>query len=139
MDLKDGYLIILPREQAKTFFGHRENEPRLAFLHEVLAEPDTQLLCFDARWKGLHEAFSAVDLKDSVLAQCILGGRPMHRGDDYHICLVRPDIAGFIAQQGSEIEALDLPAEWQELATATIDLYRQAAEVGGAMVFVAKA
>ena len=39
-DFATGYLIVLPRDAAKAFFGRRDDDARLAFLGELLADED---------------------------------------------------------------------------------------------------
>lgn len=138
MQLEDGLLIVLPRDEAKAFFGHREDQARLDFINEMVAKDDTKTLGLSGSWQALHDALADVKIDDSVLAQCLLGGRPMHRGDDYHVCLVRPDVVGFIAQQGAQLDDSHLATESHTQAKAVVDLYKTAAELGGAMVFIAK-
>ena len=138
MQLEDGLLIVLPRDEAKAFFGHRENQARLDFINEMIAKEETKTLGLSGNWQALHDAMTAVELADSVLAQCLLGGRPMHQGDDYHVCLVRPDVVGFIAQQASQLDVPHISEDLLEQAKSIAAIYKTAAELGGAMVFVAK-
>ena len=138
MQLEDGYLVVLSRDQAKVFFGQREDQPRLAFLQELLASSDTCRLCLDGRWQALHDALSALAIEDSLLSQCILGGRPLHQGNDYHVCLVRPDVVRFIADQAHQIDESSVEASQLDLCQAVLGIYKEAAELAGAMVFVAK-
>lgn len=135
MNLADGYLLKLPRDQAKPFFGLRDDASRLEFLKEFLSKDDTGKLCLDGTWQAVHDALSAVSMVDSVLSQCILGGRPMHASDEHHIFLVRPDVVGFIAQQGTQLgEQLDaMPSTAQPV----LDFYKEAAEAKAAVVFLA--
>lgn len=138
MNLEDGYLIVLPRDEAKQFFGQREDQARLDFVNELFSKEDTKSLCLNGNWLALHTALEGAPIADSVLAQCLLGGRPLHQGDDHHVCLVRPDVVGFIAQQGARLEEPHVGTELWETSQATIGLYKEAAEIGAAMVFVAK-
>lgn len=138
MNLEDGYLLVLPRDEAKQFFGHREDQARLDFVNDLLTNVETNSLCLDGTWQALHTALAGVPIDDSVLAQCILGGRPLHQGEDHHVCLVRPDVVGFIAQQGEQLEQTLVGPDLWEKTKATINLYKAASENGAAMVFVAK-
>lgn len=138
MQLEDGYLVILPRDQAKLFFGKRDDQERLQFLNEWLASGASSKYGCEGQWQALHEVFSNVNIENSFLTQCILGGRPMHQGDDYHVCLVRPDVVRFIADQGEQIDATQIEAAIFEQVRAVLGFYRAAAELTGAVVFVAK-
>lgn len=137
MQFDDGYLVVLEREPAKEFFGHRDNDARLAFLTETL-QGDAQSIRLEKKWQQLHDALVAIEMEDSMLSQCILGGRPMHRGDDFHVCMVRPDIVGFIAQQAGQVETAKLDDDIAKLAKSTFELFKTAAEQRAAVVFVAR-
>ncbi len=137
MQFDDGYLVVLERDPAKEFFGHRDNDARLAFLTETL-QGDAPSIPLEKKWQPLHDALVAVELEDSVLGQCILGGRPMHRGDDFHVCMVRPDIVGFVAQQAAQVDTSKLDDDIAELANSTLNLFKTAAQQRAAVVFVAK-
>ena len=138
MQLEDGYLIVLLRDEAKAFFGHREDQARLDYINEMLANEETKKLSLNGQWQSIHDALGGVVIEASVLSQCVLGGRSMHQGDDYFVFLVRPDVVGFIAQQGAQIDEAHLASEHLELAKQVVGLYVVAAELSAAMVFVAK-
>lgn len=137
MELAEGCLVVLPRDEAKQFFGHRQDEPRLEFIHELLGNDGIQRCGCNSQWQAIHDALSGVELANSVLGQAILGGRPLHQGDDYHVLLVRPDVVAFIAQQLNDVDLSEL-GELADLAREIHATYQAAADVGGAMVFVAK-
>lgn len=140
-NLEDGYLIVLPRDEAKAFFGHREDQARLDFIHELLANADVKRLSCEGKWNVLQAAFEQVDLDDSLLGQCLMGGRPLHGGDDYVVCLVRPDIVGFITRQSEQLQASYLEQIFKDdvgLAQAVLGIYKSATEAAGAVVFVAQ-
>lgn len=139
--LEDGYLIVLPRDEAKAFFGYREDEARLQFIHELLGNEEVGRLHCNGKWLALQAAFEQVNFDDSLLAQCLLGGRAMHQGDDYHVCLVRPDIVGYITKQADTNSAVIQASSFgdlKDLAESVLGFYEQAAKLRGAMVFVAK-
>lgn len=137
MNLEDGYLIVLERDNAKAFFAHREDEPRLEFVNELLGNADVPKTSLQGKWQSLHDALAAVEIDDSVLAQCVLGGRPMHQGDDYHVCLVRPDVVQFIAEQSKSVDLATL-GEVSDLAKEAFAAFLQAVELRAAVVFAAK-
>ncbi len=138
MKLEDGYLFVLERDAAKTFFGHRDDQTRLDFIQELLGQDEVVKQSLTGQWQAVHDALAAVEIEDSVLSQCVLGGRPMHQGDDYSVCLVRPDVVQFIADQSKQLASAGLPENVVDLATSTGEIYQEAANRRGAVVFVAK-
>jgi|GEM_PF-2707491 len=138
MNLEDGYLIILERDNAKAFFGHRDDADRLEFINELLSNADVPKTSLQGKWQALHDSLAAIEIEDSVLAQCVLGGRPMHQGDDFHVCLVRPDVVQFIAEQSKSVDLSPLDDEVSDLAKATFETFSKAVELRAAVVFAAK-
>lgn len=136
MQIEDGYLIVLPRAEAKAFFGHRQDDARLAYIHELLANDEIRRMNCGGKWQAIHDAFEGSTIDESVLGQAILGGRPLHQGDGHHVCLVRPDIVGFICEQAKQLDD-DFGGEVSTEIKTAIETFNKAAEVGGAMVFVA--
>lgn len=135
--MDNGFLMLLDRQRAKELFGCREDQPRLEWLAQLQADGATPQVDCRGQWQALHDAFSAVEIEDSVLSQCILGGRPLHQGDDYHVCLVRPDVVRAVAHQCGSLDT----STWGELAdiaSQATELFQSCAEIGGATVFVAK-
>ena len=137
MQLEDGVLIVLPRDEAKAFFGHRQDDARLQFIGELMANDSIPKLSCNSKWQAVHDLLAGIELESSVLGQAILGGRPLHQGDDYHVCLVRPDVVGFICDQAKQLTEARCGDLWPEVSEL-VATYGKAAEVGGAMVFVSK-
>ena len=106
--------------------------------NELLANESTQSLNCEGKWQELHDALAAAPIADSGLEQCVLGGRPLYRGDDHHVCMVRPDVVRHIVEQGAQLDESKVKAELWGLVEATLGLYGMAAKVGGAVVFVAR-
>ncbi len=135
MQLDDGYLIVLPRAEAKAFFGHRQDDARLEYIQELLENDEIPRMSCGGKWQAIHDALESSTIDESMLGQAILGGRPLHQGDDHHVCLVRPDIVGFICEQAKQLEdgfGGDVASEIESV----IETFGKAAEIGGAMVFV---
>lgn len=138
MSLKQGVLIVLERDDAKAFFGQREDAARLEFINAALERADIVAKSLSGNWQATHEALTSIDLEESFLDQCILGGRPMHQADDYRIVLVRPDIAAFIAEQLTQIEESSLPPGVVDDVKVVAEAYKTAAERKAAVVFAAQ-
>jgi len=137
MQLEDGYLIVLPRAEAKAFFGHRQDDARLNYIQELLANDEIPRTNCGGKWQAIHNAMNGTTIDESMLGQAILGGRPLHQGDDHHVCMVRPDIVGFICEQAKQLED-GFGGEVSAEIKSVVETFNKAAEVGGAMVFVAK-
>lgn len=137
MQLDDGVLIVLPRNEAKTFFAYRDDTARLEFIEELLQNDTISKFGCDGQWNAIHDTLSGIALEDSVLGQAILGGRPLHQGDDYHVCLVRPDVVGYLCEQAKQVDVSDL-ADLAEAVRGVFEIYRTAAELRAAMVFAVK-
>ena len=136
MKLEDGLVIVLPRDEAKAFFGFREDGPRLQFIQELVQNDAIPKASCDGQWQAIHDYLSQLEVDQSFLGQVILGGRPLHQGDDYHVCLVRPDVVGFIQQQLQSLNFENVP--FREALTSVVTMFEQAANARGATIFVAK-
>ena len=137
MLLEDGVLLGLPRDEAKSFFGFREDGPRLEFIKELLENDAIIRTTCQGKWENLHAALSQTAIASSFLSQAILGGRPFYQGEAYHVILVRPDVVGFIHKQLQDISL----NEYGDLAPtlhSVSEFYSQAAAAQQAVVFVAK-
>lgn len=139
MQFQDGLLIILPKDEAKAFFGFRDDAARLSFLQQLLDSDRIHKASCAGEWQAVHDhlAAVAVSAETSFLSQAILGGRPMQQGGTHVIALVRPDIVGFISQQLQEI-SLDTPEPLADTLRAVAAVYAQATADRAAMVFVAQ-
>ena len=138
MSLKPGVLIVLERDDAKTFFGQREDAPRLKYLEDLLSRSGVVWTSLNGNWQATHDALCGIEVDESFLDQCLLGGRPLHQGDDYHVVLVRPDVVAFIAGQLSQIDESKLVPEVVQDVKAVSETYRTAAERRAAVVFAAE-
>lgn len=138
MNLQEGVLIALERDDAKAFFGQREDQARLAFVAELLSRGDVTAKSLHGKWSALHDALAAIELEQSFLEQCILGGRPLHQGEDHHVMLVRPDVVGFIAEQLAQIEMSSLSGDLAADMEVVVQTYQHAAQQNAAVVFVAE-
>ena len=149
--LKDGHLIVLPREEAKSYFSCRTDDARLEFVQQRLVSKTAETLNCEGIWEPLQRALTNAAPSDSVLSQCLLGGRPMHLGDSHVVLMVRPDVVGQIADELESLTEADLRQRWDavsdageggdlawSITTGMAQLYRRAADTGGAVVFCAQ-
>ena len=136
-DFSAGHVIVLPRDEAKSFFGQKEDATRLEFLADLLKRDGTIQASLDGKWKACHEAFASIENAQG-LEHCLLGGRDLHQGEDYHVCLVRPDIVRSLASELSGVQTDDSVAEFLPQIAQLASVYEAAAKVGGAIVFVAQ-
>ncbi len=111
-----GYHIALGREHAKRLFGLKEDQAILQFLEELKADSamkkSGRVLETGTAWDAIHRCLTEGELDpaggDFPLSHAVLGGKPLHQGDDYAAVLVRPDMTRFIADALDEIEEDDV-------------------------------
>ena len=146
LQLQNGYLLVLPREAAKSFFGCRTDEDRWEFLRGWLTSEEAETVDCQGIWRRLHDLLTAQS-EGSALDQCLLGGRPMHKDDDALLFLVRPDVVRAVAAECQK-PSCDL-LQWEgngksheDLVRVTLQriaqLYSSAAAQGAAVVFFAQ-
>ena len=137
MLLEEGVLFVLPRDEAKMFFGFRQDEPRLQYVRELIENDTIVKSSCAGKWQALHDHLVNVELDQSFLGQAILDGRAVHQGDDHHVILVRPDVVAFIDQQFQRL-AMDRFGNLTPLVQQVAGIYQQAAATRDAVVFAAK-
>lgn len=106
-----GYHIALTREHAKRVFNQLDDAALRAFLQELISSPEMiksgRVLETGTSWNAIHRCLTDGDLDpaggDFPLNHTILGGKELHKGDDYAATLIRPDITGFVAEALNEI------------------------------------
>lgn len=138
MSLTAGFLVVLPRAEAKVLFGKKEDDSLIDYVNELLTAETTRKVGCQGKWQQLHDTLAGIQREDSVLSQCILGGRPLHHGDEYHVCMVRPDVVRYVVDQGAQLDEPQVGPELWELTQAALGLYGEAAKVGGAVIFIAR-
>ncbi len=112
----NGYLISLTREHAKRLFGQQDDKNLRQFLDELRGSPEMKktgrLLDLGTLWDPLHRCLTDGELDtaggEAPLNHTILGGRQLHRGNDYVAAMVRPDMTTFVAEALSHVKEDEL-------------------------------
>ncbi|HUE72552.1 MAG TPA: DUF1877 family protein [Pirellulaceae bacterium] len=112
----NGYLISLTREHAKRLFGQQDDDQLRQFLAELRSARDLKesgrILELLTLWDPLHRCLTDGELDpaggEAPLNHAILGGRQLHRGNDYIAAMVRPDMANFVAEALSHVKEDEL-------------------------------
>lgn len=94
----------------------QDDENLRAFLDELRGSRDMiasgRVLDIGPTWDPLHRCFTDGELDPAggefPLNTVILGGKQLHRGDDYAAVLIRPDMVAFVEGALAEIEEEDL-------------------------------
>jgi hypothetical protein len=101
-----GYHIALSREHAKRVFANKDDASLPPLIAELLGDKalkaNGQVLEVKKTWDAIHRCFTDGTLDpeggDFPLNHVILGGKQLHKGDDYIAVVVRPDMVTFIAE-----------------------------------------
>jgi hypothetical protein len=118
-----GYHIALGREHAKQLFGLKDDQAILKFLEELKAAPEMKksgrLLDTGTAWNAIHRCLTEGELDPAggefPLNHAVLGGKELHKGDDYAAVLIRPDMTRFIADALEEVTEEDFRAKFMAL------------------------
>jgi hypothetical protein len=106
-----GYHIALTREHAKRVFNQQDDESLRAFLQELITSPEMnksgRVLDTGTAWNAIHRCLTDGELDpgggDFPLNHTVLGGKQLHKGDDYAATLIRPDITTFVSEALNEL------------------------------------
>lgn len=106
-----GYHIALTREHAKRVFNQQDDESLRTFLQELIDSPEMvksgRVLNSGKCWNAIHRCLTEGELDPNggefPLNHTVLGGKQLHKGDDYAATLIRPDITPFVAEALAEI------------------------------------
>ena len=97
-----GTHLALERDDAKQLFGRRDPEA----LQDWLVNDALQRIVGEHRlelsdWRLIHRLLGdgslTRDAGEYPLNQCFLGGRPLDAGDQWQVCVIRPDIVVHLA------------------------------------------
>ncbi|MER6210865.1 DUF1877 family protein [Streptomyces sp. NPDC001642] len=119
-------LFALGTQDAERVLALQDDDQVIELIAEVEDRWDTNhLFELDKSWDALHRCFTdgelAFDNGDYPLSHVILGGVPLHGGDDYIVCYVTADQVREIAKA---LEPLD--GQWlsDRFAMLTFDAYQ---------------
>jgi len=122
-----GYHIALTREHAKRLFGQQDDENLIAFLEELKSSPEMKkggrVLDSGTNWDPIHRCLTDGDLDptggDFPLNTAVLGGKQLHKGDDFAAVLIRPDMINFVAEALADVKQQDFRKKFFALDPAT--------------------
>ncbi|MEU1600701.1 DUF1877 family protein [Streptomyces sp. NPDC005708] len=119
-------LFALEAQDAERFLACQDDDEVIELVAEVEDQWDMDhLFELDKSWDALHRCFTDGDLAfdngDYPLSHVILGGVPLHEGDNYIVCYVTADQVREVAKA---LEPLD--GQWlsDRFATLTFDAYQ---------------
>jgi len=100
-----GFQIALSRDYAKRVFANKDDASLPPLITELLGDKTLksggQILELKKTWDAIHRCLTDGTLDpeagDFPLNHVILGGKQLHKGDDYVAAVVRPDMVTFIA------------------------------------------
>ncbi|MGW4380431.1 YfbM family protein [Kitasatospora sp. NPDC004531] len=155
-----GVLFALAADERARLVACGGDEGVLALVEEVEERWDEPWLCeVDKAWDALHRCLTDGRLEygngEFPLSHVILGGRPLHDGEDYVVCYVDPEQVravaaaleqvdeGWLRKRYAELEFEDYQGVRgeQDLGYTVCflpelrEFYRRAAEGGRAVVF----
>lgn len=118
-----GYHIALTREHAKRVFGMQDDDNLRAFLEELRMSPEMnksgRVLDIGTTWDAIHRCLTDGELDpaggDFPLNTVILGGKQLHRGDDYAAVLIRPDMTAFVDEALREVDEEEFRTKFENL------------------------
>ena len=101
----------------------KDDENLRSFLDELRTSREMKdsgrVLDLGTTWDALHRCLTEGELDpaggDFPLNTVILGGKQLHRGDDYTAVLIRPDMTTFIDQALRDIEEDDFRQKFMNL------------------------
>lgn len=155
-----GVLFAIKDETAEQLLAARSDDAVMEIVEAIEEEWDEKFLEeTDKAWDAMHRALSDGSLDPSggsfPLNRAILGGKHLHQGDDYIVCLVSKDEVPAVAhalgtigddgmrQRYQELVPRDYAAEYGDddreytvdYFRGVADLYARAAKAGRAVIF----
>ncbi len=118
-----GFHVALGREHAKRLFGIKDDESLRQFVEELTNSKEIRssgrLVESGPHWATIHCCLTDGELDPAggefPLNHVVLGGKALHRGDDYTAVLVRPDMTLFIAEALGDLKQADFRAKFDAL------------------------
>lgn len=121
-----GVLFALDDDEAERLWACRDDDELTACVEEIEERWDVDHLCeLDKSWDALHRCFTDGGLffenGDFPLSHVILGGVPLHEGDDHIVCYVT---AEEVREVAAALEPLDETWLHDRFTTLTFDSYQ---------------
>ncbi len=118
-----GYHVALGREHAKQLFSLKDDDALRNFVQGLKDSKEMRtsgrLVDTKTHWAALHCCLTDGELDPAggefPLNHVILGGKALHKGDDYTAIVVRPDMTPFIAEALGDIKQIDFRAKFDTL------------------------
>jgi hypothetical protein len=108
-----GVLFAITNRTLKRLLAAEGDEGVKDIIEEIEERWDAKWLCeLDKSWDGLHRCLTDGELEfnngDYPLNHAILGGRQMHKADDYIVALVLPDQVADVSRDLQSIDEQEL-------------------------------
>ena len=111
------------REHAKQLFGLKDDDSLRKFVLDLRNSKEMKttgrLVDTKTHWAAIHCCLTDGELDatagDFPLNHVILGGKALHKGDDYTAVVVRPDMTPFIAEALGDVKQADFRAKFDAL------------------------
>lgn len=101
------HFALTPKEETALLAADSDADVLLIVQEQIEEEWDEARLCeTDKAWDAIHRSLVGGPLEDdgSVLSKCVLGGRQLHRGDEY---LISYRSASDVSDVTAALESID--------------------------------
>jgi len=121
-----GFHIALTREHAKRLFAIQDDESLKEFVMELKSSAEMKqkgrILETGGTWDAIHRCLTEGELDptggDFPLNHAVLGGKHLHRGEDYTAVLIRPDMIPFVAEALGDVKQKDFREKFDALGSS---------------------
>lgn len=118
-----GFYIALGREHAKRVFGQKDDAGMQQLVQELQSLPEMKksgrLLEMGQTWDPIHRCLTDGELDadggEPPLSYVVLGGKQLHKGDDYIAVLLRPDMTPIVSEALDEVHEVEFRAKFLAL------------------------
>jgi len=115
-----GYHVALGREHAKQLFTLKDDDSLRKFVEGLKNSKEIRssgrLVDVQTHWAAIHCCLTEGELDPAggefPWNHVILGGKALHRGNDYLAVVVRPDMTKFIAEALGDLKQADFRAKF---------------------------
>jgi len=130
-----GFHVALGRENAKTLFGLKDDDSLRKFVQDLKISKEIKdsgrLVNCGPHWATIHCCLNDGDQSldpaagEFPLNNAILGGKALHRGDDYLAMLVRPDVVPFVTEALAGVKQSDFREKFNVLRSEATEEERK--------------